>query len=294
MPSCLRLLALCAGFALSLPLHAAEAPQRWVSAGGSLSEWIVALGGESKLVGVDSTSQHPASLKSLASIGYQRQLSAEGILSLRPQLLVGTEEIGPPPVLGQIKGAGVQVEMFSSAATLAALQDNLEHLGRLLGDPQRAAVQLASYRQHLEQRQQWIAKAKVGHKAPGVIFLLGHVGAKPLVGGTDTAAGWLIEEAGGHNLATNEGYKSFSVEMLAALDPDVIVYADRALDGDAALKALLKENPVLAATKAAKTNRVIALDPTLLVGGLGPRLPDSIDALSAHFYPDAAQAAAAP
>jgi iron complex transport system substrate-binding protein len=294
MPSRLRLLALCAGFALSLPLHAAEMPQRWVSAGGGLSEWIVALGGESKLVGVDSTSQHPASLTRLASIGYQRQLSAEGILSLRPQLLVGTEEMGPPPVLGQIKGAGVQVEMFSSAATLAALQDNLEHLGRLLGDPQRAAAQLAGYRQHLEQRQQWIAKAKAGHKAPGVIFLLGHVGAKPLVGGTDTAAGWLIEEAGGHNLATNEGYKSFSVEMLAALDPEVIVYADRALDGDAALKALLKENPVLAATQAARNNRVIALDPTLLVGGLGPRLPDSIDALSASFYPDAAQTAAAP
>jgi iron complex transport system substrate-binding protein len=127
-----------------------------------------------------------------------------------------------------------------------------------------------------------------------VIFLLGHVGAKPLVGGTDTAAGWLIEEAGGHNLATNEGYKSFSVEMLAALDPEVIVYADRALDGDAALKALLKENPVLAATQAARNNRVIALDPTLLVGGLGPRLPDSIDTLSASFYPDAAQTAAAP
>lgn len=37
--------------------QAAELPQRWVSAGGSLSEWVVALGGESKLVGVDTTSQ---------------------------------------------------------------------------------------------------------------------------------------------------------------------------------------------------------------------------------------------
>ncbi|MFO5909293.1 hemin ABC transporter substrate-binding protein, partial [Pseudomonas aeruginosa] len=36
--------------------QAAELPQRWVSAGGSLSEWVVALGGESKLVGVDTTS----------------------------------------------------------------------------------------------------------------------------------------------------------------------------------------------------------------------------------------------
>ncbi|MFO6355552.1 hemin ABC transporter substrate-binding protein, partial [Pseudomonas aeruginosa] len=42
--------------------QAAELPQRWVSAGGSLSEWVVALGGESKLVGVDTTSQHPQTL----------------------------------------------------------------------------------------------------------------------------------------------------------------------------------------------------------------------------------------
>src|SRR5690606_37605592 len=89
-----RVVALCVGLLVSHHAAAAELPQRWVSAGGALSEWVSALGGESKLVGVDTTSQHPASLKALPSIGYQRQLSAEGILSLRPQILVGTEEMG--------------------------------------------------------------------------------------------------------------------------------------------------------------------------------------------------------
>ena len=87
--------ALCAGLLVSYHAVAAELPQRWVSAGGALSEWVCALGGESKLVGVDTTSQHPQTLKALPSIGYQRQLSAEGILSLRPQILIGTEEMGP-------------------------------------------------------------------------------------------------------------------------------------------------------------------------------------------------------
>ncbi len=85
--------------------QAAELPQRWVSAGGSLSEWVVALGGESKLVGVDTTSQHPQALKQLPSVGYQRQLAAEGVLALRPDILIGTEEMGPPPVLKQLEGA---------------------------------------------------------------------------------------------------------------------------------------------------------------------------------------------
>ena len=68
-------IALVVGLMLNHAAHASQLPQRWVSAGGALSEWA-ALGGESKLVGVDTTSQHPAALKALPSIGYQRQLSA--------------------------------------------------------------------------------------------------------------------------------------------------------------------------------------------------------------------------
>ncbi len=56
-------IALVASLLVNPGVHASELPQRWVSAGGALSEWVTALGGESKLVGVDTTSQHPASLK---------------------------------------------------------------------------------------------------------------------------------------------------------------------------------------------------------------------------------------
>lgn len=74
---------------------------------------------------------------------------------------------------------------------------------------------------------------------------------------------------------THTGYKPFSVESLAGLSPDVLVFADRALTGDAARAALFKENPIWL-TPAAKHGRVFELDPTLLVGGLGPRLPQSL------------------
>ena len=89
---------------------------------------------------VDTTSQHPESLKALPSIGYQRQLSAEGILSLRPQILVGTEEMGPPPVISQIRTAGVQVELFSAQPDLPTLQANLQHLGKLLGTEEQGCA----------------------------------------------------------------------------------------------------------------------------------------------------------
>ncbi|WP_313043824.1 ABC transporter substrate-binding protein [Pseudomonas sp.] len=278
-------IALVASLLVNPGAHASELPQRWVSAGGALSEWVTALGGESKLVGVDTTSQHPASLKALPSIGYQRQLSAEGILSLRPQILVGTEEMGPPPVLAQIRSAGVQVEMFSAQPDLPTLKGNLAHLGKLLGSEDQANALFAVYEQALAQQKNWVAKAQATQKAPGVLLLLGHAGGKPLIAGKDTAADWMLQQAGGRNLATHVGYKPFSVESLAGLSPEVLVFADRALTGDAARAALFKENPILASTPAAKSGRVFELDPTLLVGGLGPRLPQSLEKLSAGFYP---------
>jgi iron complex transport system substrate-binding protein len=280
-----RVAALCVVLLASQGVLAADLPQRWVSAGGALSEWVSALGGESKLVGVDTTSQHPESLRALPSIGYQRQLSAEGVLSLRPQILVGTGEMGPPPVLAQIRAAGVQVELFSAEPSLEALQTNLRHLGQLLGAETKATKLFDDYQQRLTQHAARVNEARLKQKAPGVLLLVGNAGGKSLIAGKGTAADWLLEQAGGQNLATHSGYKPFSVETLASLNPEVLVFADRALSGEEARAALFKENPILSSTRAAKGGRVMELDPTLLVGGLGPRLPQSLVKLTDGFYP---------
>lgn len=279
-----RVAVLCVGLLASLQATAADLPQRWVSAGGALSEWVSVLGGESKLVGVDTTSQHPQSLKKLPSIGYQRSLSAEGILSLRPDILIGSEEMGPPPVIAQVKSAKVRVELFSAQPDLPTLEKNVTHLGQLLGAQAQAAQLLESYQQQLTAQKARVAELQTKHKAPGVLVLIGHAGGKPLIAGKDTAADWLLQRAGGHNLATHTGYKPFSVESLAGLDPEVLVLADHALSGEAAKAALFKENPILNSSRAAKTGRVLELDPTLLVGGLGPRLPAALKNLSDGFY----------
>ena len=284
----LRLITLFAGLLVSHVSSAAELPQRWVSAGGALSEWVSALGAESKLVGVDTTSQHPESLKSLPSIGYQRQLSAEGILSHKPDVLIGTQEMGPAEVLKQIQGAGVPVELFSAQADLATLQATLLHLGQLLGDQAHAKGVFSRFKQQMDQQRAQVKQVQATHEAPGVLLLLGHAGGKPMIAGKETAADWLIQQAGGRNLATHSGYKPFSVEALAGLNPQVLVFADRSLSGEAARAALLKENPVLASIRAVKAGQVYEVDPTLLVGGLGPRLPERLKQLTAEFYPEAA------
>ncbi|WP_110947291.1 heme/hemin ABC transporter substrate-binding protein [Pseudomonas bohemica] len=262
-----------------------QPPARWVSAGGALTEWVVALGGESKLVGIDTTSQHPESIKSLPSIGYQRQLSSEGILSLRPTILVGTEEMGPPPVLEQLRAAGVKVEVFCAAAEMTALQGNLQKLGVLLGNETQARELTEQYERRLDGQHNWVAQAQQRRSAPGVLLLVSHAGAAPMVAGVGTVGDWLIKQAGGRNLATHTGYKVFSAEAMAGLSPEVLVFTDRAQNGASSRDALFRENPLLAATRAARDNRLVEVDPTLLVGGLGPRLPDAIKTLAKAFYP---------
>jgi len=263
-------------------------PQRWVSAGSALTEWIVALGGQDKLAGVDSTSQYPETLRALPSIGYQRQLSAEGVLSLRADILAGTEEMGPPPVLSQLKAAGVRVETFSAQPTLPALQDNLLRLGKLLDKNSEAKQQLVDYEDKLARLQMQIERAHAkGQPAPRVLLLLSHAGTRPMAAGKDTAADWLIAQAGGENLATHTGYKAISSEALLAMNPDVLIFTDRSTLSAEGVQELLASDAALSSSSAAKNGRVISLDPTLLVGGLGPRLPDELLRLYPLFYPAA-------
>lgn len=283
-----RLASLCCAIFLSQAVLAAEAlPQRWVSAGGSITEWVVTLGGQGKLVGVDTTSLNPAELKKLPSIGYQRQLAAEGILSLKPDLLLGSEEMGPPPVLAQVKNAGVTVESLSTKADLPTLEHTLGRIGALLGDKPRAAGAFADYEQRLKKQADWVTAAQSSKPAPSVLLLLAHSGSSPMAAGQDTLGAWLIERAGGRSITTHSSYKALSTEALLALDPEVIIFADRSIAGAEAKAALLKQNPALAATRAAKNDRLLAIDPTLLVGGLGPRVPDALATLGAGFYPAA-------
>ena len=275
-----------ASLGLAISALATEQPAaRWISAGGALSEWIVELGGADRLVAVDTTSRHLPQLQALPVIGYQRQLAAEGILALAPDVLLGTEEMGPLPVLEQLRNAGVAVEIMPATAQLGVLQANLRRMGELLGQPAHAAAVAEQYAARLQQQQSSVDKLNKLQSAPGVLLLLGHAGASPLAAGRESLGDWLIERAGGRNLASHQGYKALSVEALVALDPEVLLVADRSVQGEAALTALLQQNPALASTRAVRDGRVLLVDPTLLVGGLGPRLPDQLAGLSAAFYP---------
>lgn len=267
------------------------AVNRIVTVGGSVTEWVVALEGDSKLVGVDTTSLYPKQVTQLPKVGYQRQLSAEGIASLKPDVLLGSNEMGPAIVLEQLKSLGIEIKILSSKADLLTVRENLLTLGNLLDKESQANELFDSYQAKLDLLTQQVLKAQQSQPKPRVLLAVGFAGSL-LVSGKETSANWLIEQAGGINVVSFNGYKTISNETLVALNPDVIIIAntgrltDKDLVGD-----LVKANPSLKLIKAVQHNRLVMLDASLLVAGLGPRIPDAVKQLIRVFYKLPAQIA---
>ena len=65
------------------------------------------MGAEQDLVAVDLSSTYPEQIKKLPNVGYHRALSAEGIISMKPTLVLHDGSIGPEAVIGQVKTVGI-------------------------------------------------------------------------------------------------------------------------------------------------------------------------------------------
>ncbi len=273
-----RALTFCA--VASLATVPALAAERLVAVDGAVTEIIYALDQASRLVGVDTTSTYPPEAQELASVGYKRALSAEGLLSISPDLVLATDAAGPPEVLTQIRSAGVEVLEIPDTATLDGLREKIRAVAaaldteaageRLIADIETDLKQLAGVIDSVETR-------------PRVLFMM-------VVGsGIDHSAGkgapvdTLIRLAGGENVLHEavEGYKPLSPEAALAAAPDVILVSQRGLDDLKGIDGVLARAG-LAATPAGRARRVVAIDSSLLFH-FGPRLADAATLLATEL-----------
>ncbi|MEX0582565.1 MAG: ABC transporter substrate-binding protein, partial [Sneathiella sp.] len=130
-------------FLLFSTVALADAPKRVVSVGGALTEAVYALGAGELIVGSDTTSYYPEAAAASPKVGYQRALSAEGILSLNPDLVLMTDEAGPPPVLAQLKSAGVNMLTLNAGRSLEDVKKNIEVISGALDRKEEGAALIA-------------------------------------------------------------------------------------------------------------------------------------------------------
>lgn len=249
---------------LSWPLQAAQ--ERIISAGSAVTELILALHAEQSLVAVDVTSQLPEG-QQLPKIGYHRRLSAEGLLALSPTKLIGSDEMGPAPVLQQLKSTGVDIEVVNTQANVDGLKARIDQIAAILNKPQEAQ-QLKSL---VDQQVQSLKANQPTEQKKKVLFLLIHEGRAANVAGTDTTPDAIIRLAGAINPAADRitAYKPLSSESMVEMQPDVILVSGRSFEKLGGPDAIIKMMPLLAATPAGQNKQIMAIDGAALVGGLG-------------------------
>lgn len=257
-------------------------PSRIVSLGGSITEILYALHVEERIVGVDSTSLYPpTALKEKQSVGYVRALSAEGVLSLKPSLVLAIEGAGPPDALNLIRQAGAPLEIIPDDPTPEGVRRKIEILGKLLDTSEAAAALNQSVAKKFAELD---ANRAAITKPIRVLFVLSFANGRALVGGRGTTAAGMIELAGAVNAAEDiDGYKPMTDESIVAAAPDVVLMMQ---NGDHHISAeALFASAAFHMTPAAKANAVVAIDGLLLLG-FGPRTPDAVRLLINAFYPD--------
>lgn len=246
--------------------------RRIVSVGGAVTETVFALGAGNDVVATDTSSVFPTSVHALPKVGYQRTLSAEGILAFQPDLVIVADEAGPPATLKQLEDAGVRVVRMANALDVEQTLARITAVGAALDVP--AAELVAKVRADTT-----AALARVSAGGPRFVMMFAHGAGSMMLAGDKTSGSAMVQLAGGTPAVSGfAGYKAVSAEALIAAAPDVIVVPNHTLKMTGGIEGVLKM-PGVAETPAGKARRIVPFDDLLLLG-FGPRLAQGIDELA--------------
>jgi iron complex transport system substrate-binding protein len=254
---------------------------RIVAIGSGVTETIYALKAEQDLVGVDVSSTWPVAATKLPQVGYQRTLTAEGVLALKPTLVIGTHQSGPEGTLKQLRDAGVEVVILPSDPTVETVKARLDKIATLVGKSQEGEALWKKVQADLDKAKQEQKNIKQQKR---VLFLLAVPGRAPLAAGTNTEANTILQLADAKNVVTEfEGYRVLSPEAIQSLNPDIILLTDEGVQSLGGLDQI-RQQPGIKHTKAAQDNAIISMDTNLLLS-LGPRFGEAVVLLTEQLYP---------
>jgi iron complex transport system substrate-binding protein len=254
--------------------------------GGVFTETAYALGAQDQVGAVDDSSFYPPqALLDKPSLGYYRFLSAEPVLAQVPTLIIGDEETGPPDVVAQLRDAGVPVLLLPDHDDIEAARALITTLGSIFDRDDAASQLLAELDSDVAQAETLVAQAT---DSPRVLFVLQPPDAPMLIAGADTAAGSMIELAGGTNIYPGfPSYIPMTPEGILETAPDVILTTDDTVERLGGRDAFL-QLPGIAQTPAARDERVVSMDDLYLLG-FGPRTGRAIADLAVLLHPELAK-----
>lgn len=245
-----------------------------VSLNGTLTEVLSGLGLEQNIVGVDVTSTYPVSIQSKPKLGHNRNIAAEGVIALQPDVVLGLKKDFNPTLAEQFRSAGTRLILFdqeySPAGTKALINAITDSLKVSKAKADSLIKQLDADLTHVGQH----AEPK-----PKVLFIYARGTGTMMVAGEDTNVEDIIELAGGQNAVSGfKDFKPLTAESLVEANPDVILLFDSGLQSLGGVEGLLKVQGVNQ-TSAGKNKKIVEMDGQFLTG-FGPRLGKAVAELS--------------
>jgi iron complex transport system substrate-binding protein len=248
---------------------------RVVCVSQQINEFLYDIHAESVLVGRDLTSIYPPQITKLTSVGYHRALSAEGITSLRPTMLLTDGNLGPEAVVEQVKKVGIPVVIMKPGAGQDSAQMLMMNLGKEFHHEKQADSVVAQWKADMAAALADTTKWAAGTKPRVLVMHMGQIANNYLALKQGTPADQMIRWAGGVNAVDSVGgMMRLTPELIAKAAPDIIIATDVGFDrlGSADKFA---EMPGVALTPAGKAKRIYRVDETELMY-FGPRTAASL------------------
>ena len=137
-----------------------------VLGGGTMGVGIIAmfLGGGWKVDVVSRSASTrdglpAAAARALPQVGYMRALSAEGVLSLKPTLVLATTAAGPTSTLDQLRATGIKVLVLPDHYDYDSVIAKITAVGRATGREAEAEAMVARGRAEMAELASRLAKA---------------------------------------------------------------------------------------------------------------------------------------
>ena len=266
---------------IALPVvHSGELPHysRVVALANGSAEIIASLGYRSILVGRDVASTVPE-LATIPVDNPGHSISAELVLSQRPDLILLDSNSSPQTAIATLKKSGVPTFTIPDSFTLSAIATKESEIAKILRVP-LAARKLRSDITSIPSSKSNLKVAFLYLRGTASIYLIGGKGS-----GADsliTAMGF--RDIGAENLA--QPFSAMSAEELVRLNPDVILLMSKGLASVGGLDGLVAL-PGVAQTRAGKERRVTTVDDSLLLS-FGPRTPKLLALLRENIQKAAA------
>jgi iron complex transport system substrate-binding protein len=257
-----------------------QPPARIIPLAPSLTEILYFLGLGDRVVGVTTFSQYPPEAALKPKVGSYINLNVEKIISLSPDLVVGTADGNDPGVVDLLGQAGINVFIVNPRDVRAVIV-TVDTVGKVCGLPEKAST----LSRELAVRVDKIMEKTMVRNKP-LVFL--QINLKPIMTvNKHTFHHDLIRLAGGINMTADEPitYPRISLEEVIRRKPEVILISsmerggrfERARQGWSTWKSI----------PAVKNGRVHLVDSDL-IDRPSPRIIQGLEALARFIHPDVA------